>query len=456
MKKFDVVVIGTGTAGQTAALDLVAEGYSVAVIEQSDSPGGVCALRGCQAKKWFYEAAETVARCKHLYNLGITTLPHTDWHQVLQEKNSFTSKIPENTINNLQGNGVSYIKGEAVFHDKKSVTVDDTVIQGRYMILATGAKPISLPIEGINNAITSDAFLDLDALPGSIAFIGGGFISFEFAHFAAHLGSNPGDINILEARERPLSPFDGDMVEQLVKASEDEGIRIHTDVNISSIVKKDMRFAVNMQSGETLEVDLVVNSAGRIPNINSLHLEAAEIEYTKGGVAVDANMKTTNPAVYAVGDCAESLQLARVADFEAKTAVRSIVSAEDGEEALPIDYSAVPAVLFTYPQLGMVGKTEDQLKEEETAYWRSFDTNLSWPTYRRIGMKHAAYKILVDENEHIIGAHFLGDNVTGVLNTFKQAMRDKMTVQQLHENNILSPYPSRESDILYMLDQFLY
>ncbi|MCA1793157.1 MAG: hypothetical protein LC660_04650 [Desulfobacteraceae bacterium] len=120
-----------------------------------------------------------------------------------------------------------------------------------------------------------------------------------------------------------------------------------------------------------------------------------------------------------------------------------------------MDYTTVPAVLFTYPQLGMVGKTEETLKQENIPYWKSHDTDLSWPTYRRIGMKHAAYKILVDENNCILGAHFLGDNTTGLLNTFKQAMIDKTPVTKIRENNIMAPYPSRESDILYMLDPLI-
>jgi glutathione reductase (NADPH) len=112
-------------------------------------------------------------------------------------------------------------------------------------------------------------------------------------------------------------------------------------------------------------------------------------------------------------------------------------------------------MLFTYPMLGMVGKTEDELIKAGTKYWMSFDKELSWPTYRRVGMKHAAYKILVDADDKILGAHILSDNATGLINSFKQAMLDGTTVKELHKANIMSPYPSRESDILYMLEPLL-
>jgi glutathione reductase (NADPH) len=105
--------------------------------------------------------------------------------------------------------------------------------------------------------------------------------------------------------------------------------------------------------------------------------------------------------------------------------------------------------------LGLVGKTEDELIKEGTKYWKSFAKEVSWPTYRRIGMKHAAYKILVDGDSKILGAHVLSDNATGLINTFKQAMLDGTTVAELHKANIMSPYPSRESDIIYMLSPLL-
>ena len=455
MKRFDVIVIGTGTAGQTAAFDLAAEGYTVAIIENSATPGGVCALRGCQAKKWFYEVSELVARCDHLQGMGITVPPQFDWLQILTEKNKFTSEVPENTVKNLRGNGITFIEGKATFIDQSTVNVNNSILTADSFIVATGAVPTSLPFDGNEHMLTSDEFLELTALPNSIAFVGGGFISFEFAHFAARLGSNKGDIHILEAAERVLSPFDGDMVRQLVDASEADGIRIHTNVTIVSIEKHTTGYTVALKSDENLQVDLVVNGAGRTANIESLNLQAAGVNFSKKGIIVDRKMKTSNDNIFAIGDCAKSLQLARVADMEAHVAARAIIAAKKSEVSGDIDYSATPAVVFTYPQLGMLGKTEAQLKEEDIKYWKSYDTHLNWPTYRRVGLKYAAYKILLDENDHILGAHFLSDNTTGLLNTFKQAMIDKTPITKLHENNIMSPYPSRESDIIEMLSPLL-
>lgn len=455
MSELDVLIIGAGTAGQTAAFDLVAEGYSVAVVEKSGEPGGVCALHGCQAKKWFYELTEIVARSRHLHGLGITTSPSVSWQQVLEAKNNFTSQIPPNTVANLKGNGINYIEGEAVFADPDTVMINGTSYKPRFTIIATGAIPMVLPIEGYELLATSNDFLDLEKLPKRIVFIGGGFISFEFAHFAARLGANPEEVVILEAMDRPLGPFDTDMVEQLLKATRAEGIQVRTGISIQSIVGEASGFSVNLSSGERIETDLVVHGAGRVANIDALNLQAGGITYNRRGIEVDSRMMTSNPKVFAVGDSAATLQLARVADREAQVAAASIVALDDqGPESL-LDYDAAPAVLFTYPMLGMVGKTEDELIKEGIKYWKSFDMELSWPTYQRIGMKHAAYKILVDDDSKILGAHILSDNATGLINTFKQAMLDGRSVPELHMANIMSPYPSRESDLIYMLAPLL-
>ncbi len=455
MKTFDVVVIGSGTSGQSAAMELSLEGLNTALVERSDRPGGVCALRGCQAKKWFYEAAEIVGRSRHLRGMGIEAEPLVDWQRIRAEKNRFTAAVPENTVKTLRGHGITYIEGEARFLDDSTLQVGEARVSARFFIIASGAKPTELPIDGSEHLATSSDFLDLDDLPSRIGFIGGGFVSFELAHFAARLGAAPTGVHIIEAAARPLLPFDADMVARLVAASEEDGIHVHTGVSITAVKKTGSCYQIEMESGSPLEVDLVVNGAGRTPNIEALQLDKAGVRASRGGIEVDMSMRSSNPHIFAVGDCADTVKLARVADREAQVAAGAILARERGGQAPFMEYRAVPSVLFTYPQLGMVGKTEKQLQEEKIDYWKSQESELSWPTYRRLGMKHAAYKILVDRDNRLLGAHFLLDNTTGVLNTFKQAIIDKIPVAKLHDDNIMAPYPSRESDITYMLAPLL-
>jgi glutathione reductase (NADPH) len=455
METYDVLVIGSGTSGQTAAFQLNEKGLNLAVIEKADRPGGICALAGCQPKKWFYETTEAIARARHLEGKGIVAAPKGNWSQVLKQKQQFTSHIPEGTIKNLQEAGINFLSGEATFLDSETVSVNGKPIQAKFFILATGAKPMQLPIEGKEFVITSNDFLDLDALPNSICFIGGGFISFEFAHFAARLGPAKQRLVILEVADRPLGPFDAEMVELLVEASQAEGIEVMCDVEINAIEKFDKGFLIHTADGDSFETDLVVNGAGRAPDLDTLELNAAGIEYSKRGITVDQTLRTSNRRIFAVGDCAATMQLARVADKEAQVAAENILAELDLGHKSTLDYAAVPVILFTYPQLGMVGQTEDSLKQDGQNYHKSFAKNLSWPTYKRVGLKHAAYKILTDANNLILGAHILSDQASGVINTIKQAMLNETTVDELSQQTIVSPYPTRESDLSYMLKPLL-
>lgn len=456
-KTYDALVIGSGTAGQTAAYELNRNGLSVGLVEHSPQPGGTCALSGCQAKKWFYEGAETVARSRHLTDIGIMAPALGSWSQLKEAKNRFTEKVPANTVNGLKKAGIDFIPGHARFVDPKTISVDGRQIATRFTVLATGATPMKLPIDGAQLMVSSSEFLELDRLPRKIVFIGGGFISFEFAHFAARLGSEEIRCTILEAGPRPLGPFDGEMVELLSDASAKTGIAIHNDVNITSIGQTGPSFTVRTKDGRRFDSDLVVHGAGREPDIADLALDRADVQRSRRGIAVDENMETSCPNIFAVGDCAATVQLARVADAEAQTAAANIVSRHKGDNHETfMDYTAVPAVLFTYPQYGMVGATEDRLKDDGIDYEKSWGKELGWPTYRRIGMKSAAFKILVGKSDgSILGAHILSDNATGLINTFTLAMHNRIPVKELHRQSVMTPYPSRESDIIYMLNPLL-
>lgn len=451
-EKFDVIVIGSGTAGQSAAHALSGKGFKVALVESTDRPGGVCALAGCQAKKWFYEATELVARSRHLNGKGVIAAAVADWGDILKEKNKFTSDVPDNAVNGLYEAGIDYIQGVAHFLDPHTLAVDGQPLAADFIVIAVGATPMPLPIEGAEHMVESDAFLELSQLPRRIVFVGGGFISFEFAHFVTRLDAEKVQCTILEASDRPLGPFDAEMVALLSGLSAEEGIEILCNVEITAIGKDSGEFHVTTASGKIFKADLVVHGAGRSANLGPLELEKAGIDYTPRGISVSREMVTTNPKVYAVGDCAATPQLARVADFEALVAVANIAARKNHlAQRERIDYRAVPAVLFTYPQYAMVGVTESALQQQGVTYRKSFAKNLNWPTYRRVGLKGAAYKILIDQKGRILGAHILSDNATGLIQAFSLAMTNGINIADLRRQCIMTPYPSRESDIIYML-----
>ena len=456
MVTYDVIIIGSGTAGQTAAFELKSHGLNVAVIEQSKTPGGTCALAGCQAKKWFYEGMETAARAQHLMQKGVVAPPAMDWQALLKEKNRFTSAVPRGTLNAFKKADIDVIEGGATFVDDKTIECNGQLLLADKFIIATGAKPLNLPIEGSKNMISSDEFLELAELPARFVFIGGGFISFEFAHFVARLNNaEDGQVTILEAASRPLGPFDEDMVEQLMLASEVDGIDILTEVQVNAIEKTASGYRVKLADEAVIEADLVVNGAGRQPAIDGLGLDQAGIDYTRRGIGVDEQMRTSKAHIFAVGDCAATVQLARVADYESVIAANTILGDKIEADWPSIDYDFIPAILFTYPQYGMVGYTEQALIDKGIEYNKSEGYDLGWTSYRRIGMEHAAYKILASPEGDILGAHFLSDQASGMVNTIRLAMLNGITVDKLYHQVMMAPYPTRESDLTYMLKPLL-
>jgi len=363
--------------------------------------------------------------------------------------------VPEKTRKGLEKAGIDLIHGKATFQNENILSVNGQALTASWIVLATGAKPVSLPIDGAQHVIDSTAFLELEKLSQRIVFIGGGFISFEFAHFAAQLGPAGNQTTILEAGPRPLGPFDSEMVDLLAEASAHEGIDIYCGVDIRAIESTDTAFRITLKDGTPFETDLVVHGAGREPDISDLNLDRAGIDHEKQGIVVNAQMQTTNPHVFAVGDCVATIQLARVADLEAQVAAANIRHLATKHSLLSVvDYTVVPSLLFTYPQYGMVGATEDELIKKNTVYQKSFAKNLSWATYQRVGMKNAAYKLLMGDNGLLLGAHILSDNASGLLNTLSVAMANTIPMADLYRRSVLAPYPSRESDLLYMLNPF--
>ncbi len=155
MLEFDVVVVGSGTAGQTAAYDFKAAGLRVAVVESSNMPGGVCALAGCQPKKWFYEAAETVSKSVHLKGRGIIDAATGSWSQVLKEKNKFTSAVSRRTVDGFLEAGIEYIEGSGRFVAPDMLTVGRRQIRSQFFVLATGARPMPLEMPGKEHLVLS-------------------------------------------------------------------------------------------------------------------------------------------------------------------------------------------------------------------------------------------------------------------------------------------------------------
>ncbi|BCX47727.1 dihydrolipoamide dehydrogenasereductase [Haloferula helveola] len=441
----DAVVVGSGTSAYFAASGLKKGGLDVAIVDERPF-GGTCALRGCQPKKYLVCNAEAVAMASHLVGQGIVAAPKTDWAGLQALKNEFLSGKPEREVEDWQKEGVATYHGHARMTGPNELAVGDRILRAKHIVLATGATPRCAGYPGAEHSVFSDAFLELDELPERIVFVGGGYISFEFAHVAIRAGAK--SVTILQRSDRVLKNFDPEIAEVIVAASEAEGIDVRLEESPESLEKVDAGYRLVGKSGTVYEADLVVEATGRVPNLSVLEGGQGGVDSDDGGIKVNGYLQSvSNPAVYAIGDCAATpYQLAPVADAEGKLAARNILEGNVEE----MDYSVVPSATFTIPSIGSVGLTEEQAKERGLDFRVRKGSTTGWPSAKRIGEKHGGYKVLIDNTTgELIGAHLARHNAAEAINVLALAMKFGIKSGDLKE--FMWAYPTIVSDLKYMV-----
>ena len=428
----DVIILGTGSAAQNVAYSCRASGWSVAVVD-SRPFGGTCALRGCDPKKVLVGVAELVdwsrrMQCKGASAPGLSLT----WPDLIRFKRIFTDPVPEGTERSFAEAGITMWHGRAHFVDRTTVQVGDDTLVGRHVVIATGARHASLGIPGEERLTTSTQFLELDDLPPRIVFVGGGYIAFEFAHIAARAGAH---VQILHRGARPLAKFDPDLVSQLVQATRELGIEIHLNMAVTAIERQGDRVIVHARTGEqeyTVEADLVVHAAGRVPEIDDLDLDAAGVARQQDGVSVNAYLQSvTNPAVYAAGDAVASggFPLTPVAGMQGNIVARNLL---EGNRHTP-NYTGIPSVVFTTPPLARVGMDEAGAHAQGLRFRTRHEDTSGWYSSRRVALPHTGFKVLVEE----------------VINLFALAIRTGLRATDLKQ--MVYAYPTSASDVSYMV-----
>jgi glutathione reductase (NADPH) len=406
-------------------------------------------MRGCQPKKYLVAAAEVAHLSHQMYRIGIQPVVRIDWPALMKSKTAFTEAVPERTEKAFLKAGIEPLHGTAHFISPDEVAIgSELTLRAEHIVIATGSRTAPLDIPGAEFTITSDDFLELEQLPQRIVLIGGGYIAMEFAHVAHAAGA---EVTVLQRDDRILDHFDAELANFLADASRSDGITITTGFDSSSIEKRGESFIVH-GSGESdrgIEADLVVNCVGRAPDLDDLNLEAGKVDRSEHGVAVNGFLQSlSNPRVYAIGDaCDAGPQLAPVADMEAAVAAKNILNGN----SKTADYYGIPSVLFTQPPLAQVGITEDEAATSGVRFHINRGSMSSWPSSRRIGQKHAYYKIIIAEGTgHILGAHLFGHNTGEAINIFAMAMKFGLSNEDLKK--MLWAYPTAVSDLKYMIE----
>jgi glutathione reductase (NADPH) len=446
---YDLVAIGTGSAASAVASRCRAAGWKVAIVD-SRPFGGTCALRGCDPKKVLVGAAEAIDWTRRMNGKGIRSERlHIDWNELMRFKLSFTQPVPKNREEDFKKAGIEAFHGHARFVGPNSIDVDGRVLETRYAVIATGQLPVNLGISGQEHLTTSDQFLELEELPSRIVFIGGGYIGFEFAHIALRAGAQ---VTILHRGSRPLPRFELDLVALLVERTRELGANVQLGTEARSVEESSGHLAVHASSDgqkHVFDVDMAVHAAGRIPNIGDLNLESAGIQWdAKRGVKVNEFLQTSNPAVYAAGDAAdtEGQPLTPVAGYEGVIVASNLLK---GNRHKP-DYRGIPTVVFTVPPLASVGWSEERARQQGLRFRTKHERTSNWYSSRRVGETVSAYKVLVEEDtDRILGAHLLGGQAEEVINLFALAIRSGIPAKDL--KHTLFAYPSHGSDVAYML-----
>jgi glutathione reductase (NADPH) len=448
-KKFDLVAIGTGSGASAVASRCRAAGWQVAIVD-SRPFGGTCALRGCDPKKVLVGAAEVIDWARRMEGKGVRAKElRIDWPELMRFKRSFTEPVPKRREEGLAKAGITTFHGRARFIGPSAVQVGEDVLEGRYVVIATGQRPADLRIPGTEHLTTSDRFLELEELPKRILFIGGGYIAFEFAHVAVRAGAQ---VTIVHRAPRPLSLFDPDLVDQLVEATRKRGIDVQVGTQAEGIESNSGRLAVQTSTcglKHIFKADMVVHAAGRVPEIDELNLNVAGVEFDRRGVKVNEFLQSvSNPAVYAAGDAAASggPPLTPVASYEGVIVAANLLK---GNHQKP-SYLGIPTVVFTIPPLAAVGLSESEAGKRGLQFRVKKEMTEGWYASRRVGEMHSGFKVLVEEGtDHILGAHLLGAQAEEVINLFALAMRSGMRAADL--KHMLYAYPTHASNIPYML-----
>lgn len=367
--KFNLIVIGGGPGGYTAAIKAARLGLSVALVE-SRQLGGTCLNRGCVPTKAMLHTAALYRQIKYSECLGIAVDNlRFDYAQMLSYRQNVVQKLSAGVQQLLQANGVKLFQGHGRLMSGNRVSVDlvdgKCILQAEKVILAAGSRPKVLSLSGIDlpGVLNSDDLLALRELPQSLVIIGGGAVGVEFAEVFAALGTR---VTIIEAASQLLPALDKEIAQNLKMILKKRGVDIHTNVEMQSIAQ-DADNLVCHYSEKDLFVDTaaqyVLCAVGREPNIEELWADDVLLQMKGNYIDVGADFATSLPGVYAIGDLLPGSQLAHAAMAQGLAVVEQIAGLQPA-----VDFSVIPACVYTEPQIASVGLTEAQAREKGLAF----------------------------------------------------------------------------------------
>lgn len=407
MAQFDIIVIGAGPGGYETAL-LAAERGKKVLLVNGGRLGGTCLNAGCIPTKCMVRDAAIVSLMKDPEEFGVANVSFdVDFSRVVERRNKVVSTLREGIDALLKRAKVTVVEGFASFVDASSIRVNEEVYTASDIIIATGSESKSIPVPGADEkwVLDSTDILAIDYIPKSLTIVGGGVIGLEFASVFNAFGS---DVTVVEFLKNIAPTFDSDISKRLKQSLSKRGVKVLTGAAVKRIEKNEEGqivtwFDLKGKEDSVISSDILM-AVGRRPNVDGLNLEAAGVEFSPRGIPVDDMMRTNVPHIYAIGDVNARMMLAHVASYQGKRALNAIDGVSDD-----IRFDVIPAALFTDPECGMVGLTEDAAKE------KGINIKVGKSFYRANGKALAGGEsdgicklIFEAESDCLVGAHIMG------------------------------------------------
>ncbi len=440
----ELLIIGAGPGGYVAAIYAAKKGLKVTLIEK-DELGGTCLNVGCIPTKALVKSSETYKNIMGANDFGIDIdgTINVDMKKVIQRKDDVKDKLISGIDFLMSENKIDIIKGKASFVSDKEVAVEGCKnyhITFKDVIIGTGSKISKVDIPGIDLPCVMDSTdaLSYTGLPKSITIIGGGVIGMEFAFIYRNLGVA---VNVVEFMDRLLTMVDRDISEQIKKEAEEAGINVYTGAKVTNIQRAEGGQAVITyigKEGQSLLIShKVLVAIGREPNLDGLDIQSAGIELTKDGkgIAVNDKMATNKQHIYAIGDVTNIIQLAHVASHQGIVAVENILG-----HSKDMDYSAVPNVIFTSPEIATVGIGEEEAQSLNMDYSTSRVSFMS--NGKALTMNETAgFVKLIKDNSYnkIIGAAVIGPDASTLISALTLGIKNGLTEKEYTETIFAHP-----------------
>ncbi len=438
MSQFDVTVIGSGPGGYVAAIRAAQLGFKTAIIEKYPTMGGTCLNVGCIPSKALLDSSEHFHNAVHNFaSHGISVeSPKADIARMVERKNEVVDQTTKGIQFLMDKNKITVFQGVGSFEDAThvKVTKDDgssEVIESKNIIIATGSKPSSLPFINIDKEriITSTEALNLKEIPKHLVVIGGGVIGLELGSVCKRLGS---EVTVVEYMDKIIPGMDGALSKELQKVLKKQGVKFMLSTAVEAVERNGNTVKVSGKDKKGAEVsvegDYVLVSVGRRPYTDGLAVEKAGVELDeRGRVKVNEHLQTNVSNIYAIGDVIQGAMLAHKASEE------GVLVAEQLAGQKPhINYNLIPGVVYTWPEVAGVGKTEEQLKEEGKAIKVGNFPMRALGRSRASGDIDGFIKIIADEKtDEVLGVHMIGARAADMIAAAVTAMEFRASAEDI-------------------------